>query len=913
MENKYKHLFKYTVLVVITGVIGIYINSIHAAFLSCFACGKFRPSMICTAICCFIVVYTMYQMSFHDKSARIIFKIALLTATIATFIIINVHFENKIIFEISTILLPFISYYIVKIKPNSGNEFEGKNETEDKLHRARLYAKIHECLRRNSVKGNRANTYAIVGEWGAGKTDLIKYLIRRLSNDYIKEQFDDRDIEKREIEIYDKKFLISSVSLWEYNNLDEVLNAIIESLEASVYGKIYNHSSSLVRICCAITNIFGINIDGQEISQIVLNQSSSNAATSARKISQYLHENNYRAMLVLDDIERSEFKIIKAILPLLERLKNIKGLSIICAYSENELERIFTSNKYTKPIAQGYFKKIFDITFTLPEVRNNVGAEFCIAHAEKRYSYCKNLNQFLKKCNLPITNPRQAKNIIAHLAKIEISYILDRLFLLKVPDSNFYPDCIFLIEILRHDFKQVLIELQTDNGFVKHLSEIPFSILQKHVREEYIELHNYQINSESDYMKQERENAQNYKDNHILLWHALQSSALLQKVLLLISKQYLDKPAAIYYAINQNFVRTYSLPKSEYDNFMNFYNNDHDQQYCLIESINLRYDYPESPENISSQLLRRALYKYKYKKKDALLGHDFIIHVLRNEGHKSSDSEKITEGYLGSTEFVLSLITLGDDEINSCLSYLIKHLSIFVTYDLLQKVSVLRYESQRKIIFESKNGKIESLLKSICKDLDNFLNSLPFTSIVQRYANLFIQIISSSNRESILWIDSIMSYYGTLHAFDLEMYASDKRFMGIFINCVHLHLKQHIKDKYYISNILNGILQFITLKRGDRTVEPILAPSINSIHICNFIITQIEELSHLKINKHITKQHIAFANKVIHPILEQWDEIEHYWATHDSPPFNYVEGLRGFAAIFDKFGVKFTRDTNSGN
>ena len=70
---------------------------------------------------------------------------------------------------------------------------------------------------------------------------------------------------------------------------------------------------------------------------------------------------NKKLVLVFDDLERADFGIVKAILPLFERLKKLPNLIVVCAVADNELKQVFKGQKMEEECAHGHLNKLFDL------------------------------------------------------------------------------------------------------------------------------------------------------------------------------------------------------------------------------------------------------------------------------------------------------------------------------------------------------------------------------------------------------------------------------------------------------------------------------------------------------------------------------------------------------------------------
>lgn len=339
------------------------------------------------------------------------------------------------------------------------------------LGRSRMFNRIHSVIRTRSNRDNNFEGYAsgfvvaIYGEWGSGKTYFLNYLSERLSKCFTKEFYDD----KLEV-IYTAPYRICKVNLWEYSTPNEAWKGIASILTSTISGTPSGqHVSRLSSLCTSVmpspyngllfllTKLFFSSDDKMDRNLVEM---------ISRKI-----KLGQKVVIIFDDIERANCDIITGLLPLMEKLKRIEGLLVLCAIAKKELvEKL--KPIYDEETTSGYLTKIVDISFELPEltdatIQNKISHDLC-----EKYEDCKLLNIFFEKYKLEFHTPRQIERILDHLSSIERMYfnnvVLNESEGLSINQREEF--CVFLIEIVRMFYQSVFNEALEKKGGMKELA-----------------------------------------------------------------------------------------------------------------------------------------------------------------------------------------------------------------------------------------------------------------------------------------------------------------------------------------------------------------------------------------------------------------------------------------------------------
>ena len=311
-------------------------------------------------------------------------------------------------------------------------------EVPEQLGRIRAYNRFHAWIRR-SLKEGGGKAALLLGGWGIGKTHCLKYLSHRLSlkqpyNDggikgrYDKRQYDD-DFDKDNA--FMGKVKICMVNLWEYSSREEAWNAIVQALGRTILGR-YSFLNSITlnkylpRIMRSLPggNIFS------NLYELFFGGDSDRDEALCEQLSDDIGCNE-RIVLILDDIERTDFQIIKALPPLIEKLHKIKKLMVICSLAKDELAKVHKkelnaedSEELALETLTGYLTKIFGYTFSLPNLSMYKRNTY-IDERLRKYSDCKLTCRYLKQSGLNFDTPRQIERAIDELGELERQFFYD--------------------------------------------------------------------------------------------------------------------------------------------------------------------------------------------------------------------------------------------------------------------------------------------------------------------------------------------------------------------------------------------------------------------------------------------------------------------------------------------------------
>ena len=243
------------------------------------------------------------------------------------------------------------------------------------LGREKYYATMHSAIRRYAQEqGDEATVIALVAGWGHGKTHLLQYLAARLSLPYRKILFDDAPADN----LHRGRFVICKVSMWQYKDIESAWNGVADALSRSLTGwRLPRYLLDAGLLSRAVLSILKITqFIGTPIVQSLFNfvRSETGSVENAERITAWMRRRygERKALLILDDVERSNAEIIGGMLSLVERLKKLPFLVVICSFSHSEMKEKCNSFRIAYTSFESFIEKVFGRIEKMPE--NEVAA-----------------------------------------------------------------------------------------------------------------------------------------------------------------------------------------------------------------------------------------------------------------------------------------------------------------------------------------------------------------------------------------------------------------------------------------------------------------------------------------------------------------------------------------------------------
>lgn len=832
---------------------------------------------------CALIVFTEIIVKRYTATT-IIIATGCITLIISLCSIISLLLSNRIEVSLLILLASIAILYTAKIFWER-NDVIKANAKIDILNRARFYARIHTTIRRNSQKDEKSKVYAIIGEWGSGKTHLLEYLVGRLSKEYSKAFFDDAiEDAKDEDYIYKGKYSVCKLEIWKYKSAKQTSKAIIESLNQCVYGKhnIYNWRKSpfLVSIVSAILSYCKID----DFAKVVRQTEYENDIDAANRISKYLKRKKMRCILIMDDMERAKFEILKSILPIIDNLKKIDRLIIMCSLSEKEAVDLFTANKYSENSAYGYFRKVFDIQIRMPELFEEQAGTSFLRIIEDRYSYCSMLKGFAKKHQLSFTTPREVEQTAENLASLEIKYLMDKEYLLNEKNTKFDYNCIFLIEILRTQFPSIYQFLFENNDYLKHINEIPRRILynDNFVRDP-------QFHTE---VQKEIEAQKAYKKNYPIIHGMISSHALLSSTLCHLRTYFSDNSLKVEYAEKMEYINRRDARPDECRRLIHSWHATSSNSN-LHDYIDKYYNYPIDADAIEDNILEYIISQAIYNDREI---YPIIYKIAYAENGAIVPIFTVEHRRALIASFIIPLIHLYFDTKNNylynALLLIIRKIGIYHLYDTLIYLQQLSADT---LPSHYNKCPFKPSLVFIHEHFKEFACSHLLEQLAKRYGMLFAHYLAN-NFENELGNRYLNNFF---KIFDQYFFSTSDLFMHNFKVVLFNNIKQLAQDNQSKENILTGIVSFLCMK-SHSTMPPVVVVSRRTYDIATSIINSIFGSSDAINVENFSTRSLRTLGEILLPLADEWPGIIKYWYNNDNLELGYYSGILQAHELLDR-------------
>lgn len=341
----------------------------------------------------------------------------------------------------------------------------------DQLYRSRLFNRTHQHIRKLAKSTPHGLTIGICGQWGSGKTFFIDTLLALLSRPV--------NVDLRNSEQWNEKFIIcKKVELWSTSSLDDAWNRIIHALHIGIFNRPPICNAKAKKLLSFLTALSSNQTAAHELIELILPEFED---IHLQSIVNKMKE--HKVVLVIDDLERADFSIIQAMLPLFERLKKLPNLIVICAVAEEELKRVFLRERVLPDFVQGHLAKLFDLRIEIPTMAYTAIEHFQNNLFNSKYKDCPLVRSFLAKYQLCFDSARQMVRVIDKLVSIEHQYFVNcSHYFEREEEKETHPilikaKYIFLIEALRVSSPYVLNILKEQVHINLFLAHIPSEIV----------------------------------------------------------------------------------------------------------------------------------------------------------------------------------------------------------------------------------------------------------------------------------------------------------------------------------------------------------------------------------------------------------------------------------------------------
>jgi signal recognition particle receptor subunit beta len=352
----------------------------------------------------------IYELSKFDKSVRKVLNI------LSTDV-----WENTLYY-----LSLFKNYVIENYNHNKDEDIELNDKTDcfGTLNKVNV---IEEGFKNQILKNHKI--ISIYGNWGCGKSSVIRTLIERLDENRKPEKNIElneflKNLKEYIIHIFkhpkDKSESIVCIKFdaWEYENEENIayalLNKIIEELEKdadvkygikSIKNKILKSGAVVLKSVGVNAGIFNLNFECDSEGRY---KEVENLKNGLSKISEILSENNKRLIVFVDELDRCEREnILKFLASLKLFFTSGDNINYVCAVDKEAVAEALEHKYGDGEKAEEYLEKIFNFSFNMPKTFN-------VKKFIRQYGFnnaqSEKLAEFFEAINF--TTPRHLKKVL---------------------------------------------------------------------------------------------------------------------------------------------------------------------------------------------------------------------------------------------------------------------------------------------------------------------------------------------------------------------------------------------------------------------------------------------------------------------------------------------------------------------
>lgn len=342
----------------------------------------------------------------------------------------------------------------IKLQKNIETELEKEDYFNTKL-KADL---IKSFIESYSSTLEESKMIALYGEWGSGKSSVLKYIKNKLG---------------------DSSFKTIFFNTWEYENdinlsisLFDAIYSELETENKEIKKSAYKVLKSLVK--STTLNLWGLSVDGNNLIEDIENSTRTTSyfdevtkfKEEFKKMEDSFLKENQTLVVFIDDLDRCEPDKVLNLLSMVKLFFTLGKRMIFVAAIDKEAVAKALMIKYNDVIkANEYLEKIFDFSFNMPD---NIQLENGLKVIFNDYKDIENFNEIIKILSdfftaIGFTNPRHLKKVINRYfitqyfnnktEYIENKIIEEKIKYLKFEKKNLYVILVYFYLIVLKEFK----------------------------------------------------------------------------------------------------------------------------------------------------------------------------------------------------------------------------------------------------------------------------------------------------------------------------------------------------------------------------------------------------------------------------------------------------------------------------
>lgn len=775
------------------------------------------------------------------------------------------QFPN-IIRGIAIFIYSYFSFLLLdNFLPFHAQKKDDKKAEDTLLGREQLYEDFQFCIRKMAFGNGVGKTIAIYGRWGEGKTHLINYLKRKLSKNVDK----GAPCFNSDNNIYKGEFQIHTINVWNYKDVKEAWTDIINSIMVNISGSDYNMRKRASDILCKIipessdskfqTIRHLLRLLNGEMDFI---DDAGNSSLNIEKLN--IRLKGKRMLIIFDDIDRANINIIRSLLSIIDRLKKINNLFVICAISPKEIGNLYKFHGHDEIELQGYLDKLFDFSIHLPIASRTSVIEMKNWLLTKKYSAYPLVKEFLNGTFLSFDTPRQLERVLSVLAHTEWMYFRNVSGSSKMDsylEKSGYKT-IFLVVILKSLYEYVIQEAY---GQGKNILEFfctypPFLFIEP--------LESIQNPSVSP----NKNNA--WVISYPKTYSTCCSDELLKSLLTNLMPSDKKEKEHLVSALNGDYAKRIYLWDWQCRAFIETNNGEVKKpiRNMLIDFFESPYGMDERKQNYVQDLLSYAVDNMQ-KESSSDLYKKFISQLFKQEFHGESNKKNTTEYIDSLSHCFFSLLyiyckngyrsDMADILIEMVKDMPFKHISI-KTKELL-----LAFSSKKPVYpIKLRSHIVDAESFPVDRDLIKHKDFQDITAkICEQYMYRFLDVLFNDTHHGFFKLNNAHKY---THVFDAD---KEMKYKGLFseklLECC---------SKEYKPNALKFLIDYLVMPNYEGSVQGVQT----STYIVELFEPLIEKLTghESQYGSDLPMDFLEESRKSVHEAMEAWEA----WANDQKKP-----------------------------
>jgi hypothetical protein len=224
-------------------------------------------------------------------------------------------------------------------------------KVEDDLHRMYFADRLADIFN-NPKLSVQFKRIAITGDWGAGKTRVLDLIAQRLTRNG------------------DGNYLIGRVNPWKANNAEEAWAAIAAEIDRALgyrpWGSLLRPKRSIFDSLLGFLPAIGISGD---VFKLISAQGESSRSSLMAKINARLKAEKGKVVVLVDDMERTDPKVLVNLFPVIDQMAAIENAAFIFAIDPSQVAKAYDESARNDQNTKGYLDKVFDLQIELPDPR----------------------------------------------------------------------------------------------------------------------------------------------------------------------------------------------------------------------------------------------------------------------------------------------------------------------------------------------------------------------------------------------------------------------------------------------------------------------------------------------------------------------------------------------------------------